>query len=460
MADAETRAGGDRAAGPRHVPRLTGSLGRLGPTGRTGLWLALLGIAGAVLAYLAKWPCRFGGAWVDGGQYSYACYSDVFPLYFRDGLGDGAVPYLDVPTEYPVLTGGLMHAVARAVSWLPDGLGRALAYFDATAAVLGCCLVAAVVGTGHIAGRGGLDPGDRPFRPRAALLAGGFVALAPAAVLTGLINWDLLAVALLVGGLVCYSHGRMWAAGALIGLATAAKFYPFLVFGPLFVLVLRELWRREGGLSAGGFLRMLAAAMAAWGAVNLPVYLVAPHNWATFFTFSQERGTDWGSLYYALGGYGVFDSADLDLVNATGMGTLVAACAGIAVLGVLARRRPPLEQLAFLVVAAFLMTNKVWSPQFVLWLLPLAALAWPRAVRPAIAFAVFALWQAAEAGYFFGIWQHLLFVAEQADPATAQAPAGLPFEGYAPLLLGRLGAVAALCALTVVDCLRKGDSTA
>ncbi|WP_343233441.1 glycosyltransferase 87 family protein [Streptomonospora sp. PA3] len=426
-------------------------------TGRTRLWLALLGIAGAVLAYLAKWPCRFGGAWVEGGQYTYACYSDVFPLYYRDGLGSGAVPYLDVPTEYPVLTGGLMYAAARAVSWLPEGLDRAFAYFDFTAVVLGCCLVAAVMGTGYLAGRGGADAEDGDFRPRAALLAGGFVALAPAAVLAGLINWDLLAVALVVGALVCYSRGRMWAAGALIGLATAAKFFPFLVFGPLFVLMLREVWRKEGGLQAADFLRTLAGAAAAWAAVNLPVYLAAPHNWATFFRFSQERGTDWGSLYYALGGYGLFDSGDLDLVNATGTGALVVCCAGIGLLGLLARRRPPLEQLVFLVVAAFLLTNKVWSPQFVLWLLPLAALAWPRTVRPAVAAAVFALWQAAEVCYFFGIWQHLLYVSQQGDPAVAGPPAGLPFEGYALVLLGRWAGVVAMCVLTVVDCLRKGD---
>jgi uncharacterized membrane protein len=35
-------------------------------------------------------------------------------------------------------------------------------------------------------------------------------------------------------------------------------------------------------------------------------------------------------------------------------------------------------QVAFLLVAAFLMFNKVWSPQYSLWLLPLAALARPR----------------------------------------------------------------------------------
>jgi uncharacterized membrane protein len=53
-------------------------------------------------------------------------------------------------------------------------------------------------------------------------------------------------------------------------------------------------------------------------------------------------------------------------------------------------RRPRFAQLAFLVVAAFLLTNKVWSPQYSLWLLPLAVLALPR-WRPLL------LWQASEA---------------------------------------------------------------
>ena len=35
------------------------------------------------------------------------------------------------------------------------------------------------------------------------------------------------------------------------------------------------------------------------------------------------------------------------------------------------------RQLCFLVVAAFLLVNKVWSPQYSLWLVPLAVLALP-----------------------------------------------------------------------------------
>jgi uncharacterized membrane protein len=47
-------------------------------------------------------------------------------------------------------------------------------------------------------------------------------------------------------------------------------------------------------------------------------------------------------------------------------------------LGLKAPVRPRLAQLAFLCVLAFLLTTKVWSPQYSLWLVPLIALARPR----------------------------------------------------------------------------------
>ena len=56
--------------------------------------------------------------------------------------------------------------------------------------------------------------------------------------------------------------------------------------------------------------------------------------------------------------------------------------------------------MAFLVIAAFLMTNKVYSPQYMLWLLPLVVLARPR-WRDWIVFT------AGELIYWTAIWWHL-----------------------------------------------------
>jgi hypothetical protein len=97
---------------------------------------------------------------------------------------------------------------------------------------------------------------------------------------------------------------------------------------------------------------------------------------------------------------------------ATGLFLLL--CVGIAVLGLAAPRRPRLVSLLFLIVAAFVLTNKVYSPQYSLWLVPLAVMARPR-------WRDFLIWQAGEVVYFAAIWWFL--VGYGVDDATGTDPA-------------------------------------
>jgi hypothetical protein len=102
-------------------------------------------------------------------------------------------------------------------------------------------------------------------------------------------------------------------------------------------------------------------------------------------------------------------------------------------------------QVFFLVLAAFLLSNKVWSPQYVIWLVPLVVLARPRLWA-------YAMWQVAEVTYFFAIWAYLITIA-----AGGQVPAvegGIGAGVYFAALLSRLIAVVILVALVVRDILR------
>ncbi len=102
-------------------------------------------------------------------------------------------------------------------------------------------------------------------------------------------------------------------------------------------------------------------------------------GWKEFYTFSQQRGIDWGSIFFVLQDHGLEKPAtDTELLNLLGTGTFLVLAAGIAVLALAAPRRPRLAQLMFLVLVAFMLPNKVWSPQYVLWLLPLAVMARPK----------------------------------------------------------------------------------
>jgi uncharacterized membrane protein len=124
------------------------------------------------------------------------------------------------------------------------------------------------------------------------------------------------------------------------------------------------------------------------------------------------------------------------------MVALAVMCAGIAVLAVAAPRRPRLAQLCFLALAAFMMTNKVWSPQFVLWLVPFAVLARPN-WKP------LALWQLAEVWYFAAIWLYLL-----SQSPLDRDDLGIGDDTYFTAVWGRIITIAVMMAFVVRDILR------
>jgi uncharacterized membrane protein len=408
--------------------QLTGRVSRPGlavALGSTSV-LAAASVVGMALAFAEKYPCR-SGAWnYYAKQFQDACYTDIYPLYYNEGLAAGKVPYTGHKVEYPVLIGAAMQAVA----WLVRNVNpviRGREFFDVTVLALAVCAVAGVLATARAAG---------PGRRAQALM----VALSPALILSAFINWDLIAFGLTALGMAAWAARRPWWAGVLLGLGVAAKFYPLVVFGPLLLLCLRTGQLRQ-------FAKTFAAGALAWLAVDLPVIIVARSGWAWFYVFSEDRGADWGSIWYLFEYFHVPVLGDAQLSTLNRMSALffIVACAAIAWLALAAPRRPRLPQLCFLVLAAFLMTNKVWSPQYVIWLVPLAVLARPR-LWP------YVLWQLAEIAYFFGIWGYLIFVyASQGNPVTGYA--GLSTGWYFASLLARFGAVALLAGYVIRDIL-------
>ena len=65
------------------------------------------------------------------------------------------------------------------------------------------------------------------------------VGLSPLLFVHAFTNWDLLAVALATLGMWAWARRRPVLAGVLLGLGVAAKLYPVLILGALFLLCLR-----------------------------------------------------------------------------------------------------------------------------------------------------------------------------------------------------------------------------
>lgn len=405
-----------------------GPVGHRAVVGR-GWWrplrvLVAMALVASVVGVVLHSPCR-KSAWSDPVKvYTHGCYTDVVPLYTGRGLAQGVVPYVGdakavgaEPVEYPVLTGMVMWLTSLPVpkSW-PIGT-QGTAYYDVNAAVDALLLVLVVWATALAARR----------RPWDAAM----VALAPGVILTATINWDLWAVALTALAMLLWSRRYPLAAGVVLGLGVAAKFYPLLLLGALFVLCLRAGRMRAFWVAAVG-------TAVSWAVVNLPFMLTHFDTWSRFYSLSRTRGADYGSLWLVLTGQGVVDLSDVARLNLWGTISFAVLCVAIGLLALMAPRRPRFAQVAFLVLAAFVLTNKVYSPQYVLWLIPLAVLARPR-------WRDFLLWQLVEVAYFFSVWW---YIHSFTDPDRA-----LPASSYYFFVVLHLVALAAYAAMVVRDVL-------
>ena len=395
-----------------------------------------------VLGMVQKTPC-VATNWADSDvRYGAMCYSDVPYLYTGRGFAELAVPFSDTGgryqvLEYPVVIGYFAYGAAvltQLVTGDVDLEGRrampveqvhaapgvgdeAGLYFMVTAILLGAVLLVAAW----------FMAGAQRGRPWDAML----FAAAPALVLTGLINWDILVVALVAGAFWAWARGRPVLTGVMIGLGTATKLYPLFLLGALLVVCLRNRRMRE-------FFVATVAAVGAWLVANLPVMVFGWEQWKVFWSFNSDRGADLGSLWLVWQQMGhTVSPATINLVSWAFFG---AVCLAVLLLGLLARRTPRVAQLAFLIVAGFLLVNKVYSPQYVLWLLPLAVLARPR-------WRDLLIWQAGEIFYFAAVWLYL-------GNFTASSVSGAPDRLYWLAIFVRVAAEVYLMAVVVRDVLR------
>lgn len=335
------------------------------------------------------------------------------PVSDIDALGQ--VRYL----EYPVLTGlfqwgvswatqGYLH-IAKSTGALPVPLDVS-AYFTIGAFFLGLFYLWTVACTARMS--------------RKRIWDTALMCLSPLLIVHAFTNWDLLAVGLCAGGMWGWARGRPVLSGVLLGLGMAAKLYPILLLGPLLVLCLRA-----GRMAA--WTRTLVGALIAWLVVNVPVILMYPHAWFEFVRLNSERPPEWDSWYFLFAnitGSTLWDKApgagSPTLLNNLSLVLFLLSCAAVGWLALSAERRPRFAQLAFLVVADFLLTNKVWSPQYSIWLVPLVALALPR-WRPVLA------WQISEVV----VWMLLMFQFAGVDHKGLSVE---PFVGAAVIRGGLL----------------------
>jgi uncharacterized membrane protein len=321
--------------------------------------LALAGLALAVVWAVATTVGPFSDTTVND-LYVYRSYADL--------LAAGQLPYLDFPFEYPPL--------AALPLWLGGLQGTdAPAYTVTFAVLMGGCAVLGQQLAARLAGA-----------VRDAVVVAWLLAFTPiligAAVRT---HFDALPIAIALGALLAFARERPALGFALLGVGTMTKLFPGLLAVVAFVWLLWGRGERQAGLR--GFAIFAAVVVA----ISLPF---AGAGYVDSFRFHLDRPVQIEStpatVLFALGGSDVtgtnlrpdrFKSNGLDGGHADAIERLFSLLlvAALAAIVALAARRPDFRHLVlcgFAALLAFVTLGKVFSPQYVIWLAPFAALAW------------------------------------------------------------------------------------
>ena len=312
-------------------------------------------------------------------RYTHICYSDFPALFSSRALDTGSNPYSDPATamEYPVGTGYIAATVAR----FSDSF---LNFFDINALLI---IFLFLVTTFLI------------FQINSKLWY--LFPLAPAVISSLFINWDIWAILPMVASLYYLKKGGYHLAGLFLGISIAIKFFSLALALPIFIYFLMEKNRSGVKFFITTFITVVGA--------NIYTAIYYYQGWLKFFQFNSDRGVDFGSIWY-----GIELIFSLEFGPKLNLLSIFLTLASLIIyyyfllkkyLKVPERDHYHFEILllsSFATLMIIFSLNKVYSPQYVLWLSVLATLVLRKNER-----FWFWLWQVGEGIYHLAIWQYL-----------------------------------------------------
>lgn len=345
-------------------------------------------LAAGLISFLKFNHCRVND-WASPDNYVHACYTDIPALFAERGLNTNTFPYLS-PTnsvEYPPIIG----LGNWLISFITPSENAFRAFFDINAVIIFILFFISAIIVRQI------SPSYQYLFP-----------LAPAVIASLFINWDMWAVVSTLLAIYYFDRKKYEVSGVWLGISIATKFFPIVLLLPIAIIFYRKVQLHL-------FYRYLFTTAIIWGAINIPIALTHFDGWWRFFKLNLERGADFGSIWYALSLLNI-NISHLDLIYPL---LSIVLFFGLAIYLLKLPSTPNLAAIALFAVVIFTTAGKVYSPQYILWLTPLAVIALQNSKQ----LITFWFWQATEITYHLAIWQYLALFSD--------AQFGLPAGGYA-----------------------------
>ena len=340
------------------------------------------------LSFLKFNHCRLKN-FTSPDNYVHACYTDIPALFSERGLDTNTFPYISATNsfEYPPVIG----LGNWLISFITPSSDSHRFFFDINAVlIIALFFISAFI--------------VRKIAPKYQYI----FPLVPAVIASLFINWDIWAVVTTLAAIYYFDKKKYEQSGIWLGISIATKFFPIVLLLPIAIIFYRSNQLKQ-------LLRYLLTTFSFWAVINIPIAIIYFDGWWKFFKLNLERGEDFGSVWYGLSLLNIKVS-NLDLLYPLISLTLFAL---LAYYLLKLPNLPNLAAVALFAVVIFTTISKVYSPQYVLWLTPLAVIA----LRKDKQLIAFWFWQATEIIYHLAIWQYLALFSD--------AQFGLPAGGYA-----------------------------
>jgi len=324
-------------------------------------------------------------------QNSYGQFSDIrgfYGMHFADGLHhwpfsthtlQGATESIH-PVEYPALTGLIMWLFSFFIA--PSQFAW-VDYFRLTASVQVLVFALTVYFIQKVTNR------------KLAII----FSISPAVLYSLNRNWDIWAIATMLIAIYLFHKGKETQSAIWLAISIAVKFFPLVALLPIGIFYLRNKRLKDG-------LRYLAITGLAWFVINLPFMLVNFKGWLYFYEFSYERAIGAASFF--------------EITNMAGIGVpttkvvfYVLNLLSLSLVAFYLFRSKSIIGAAegtFFTMFAFILFNKQYSMQYVIWLASLAVLAvflLEKKYQMKI-LVVYGFWQASELLFQYSFFQRIL----------------------------------------------------
>ena len=313
---------------------------------------------------------------------------NFYSLHFGDGLHQW--PYstskrlangeIINPVEYPAITGLIMWLFSFFVApaqfaWVD--------YFRLTASVQVLVYALTVYLIQKLANR------------KLAII----FAISPAVLYSLNRNWDIWAIATMLIAIYLFHRGKETQSAIWLAISIAVKFFPLVGLLPIGIFYLRNKRLKDG-------LRYLGITGASWVLINLPFMLINFKGWLYFYEFSYERAIGSASFFEITNMAGI----GVPSTKAVFYGLNLLALGLVALYLLRSKIVIGAAEGTFFTMFAFILFNKQYSMQYVIWLASLAVLAvFLLEKKYQVKILVFyAIWQASELLFQYSFFQRIL----------------------------------------------------